>query len=165
MIDKILNFQRIEYRSKMSARKFKMRLESIFNQKGLKYNLSGKFTTERRFKATDKWTIGIYIRSFERDPAYLKGNVKDSEDGIVVDVIVRPNSIFTLFGFLFPVIGMIALISTNFGKTNEDGLGVGIGFVIFGLINYPIGNYLRNRLRNKLENYLDLERPLKKRND
>ncbi|SMO93561.1 hypothetical protein SAMN06265379_1207 [Saccharicrinis carchari] len=161
MIDKVLNFQRIEYRSKMSAQDFKSRLSSIFSQKGFKFNLSGKFTSEQDFKATDKWTIGIYIRSFENDPAYLKGKIKDSKNGVTVEVLVRPNSIFSLFGLLFPLIGMIALVSTNFGKTDEDALGVGIGFIIFGLICYPIGNYLRNRIRNKFEDYLDLARPEK----
>ncbi|MGQ1786013.1 MULTISPECIES: hypothetical protein [unclassified Saccharicrinis] len=160
MIDKILNFQRIEYESKMSIHDFKSRLSSIFDQKGFKYNLSGKFTTELDFKATDKWTIGIYIRSFENDPAYLKGKIKDSKEGIIVDVTVRPNSIFSLFGLLFPLVGLIALISTDFGKTDEEALGVGIGFIVFGLICYPIGNYLRNRIRNKFEEYLELKRPV-----
>lgn len=163
MIDRILNYQKIEYQSKLSAHEFKSRLNNIFNEKGYKYNLSGKFTSEKDFKAVDKWTIGIFIRSFENDPAYLKGKIKDSKDGIVVDVIVRPNSIFPIFGLLFPLVGVYALISTNFGKTDKDALGIGIAFVFFGLFCYPIGKYLRNRIRNKFEEYLRLERPMSKK--
>ena len=159
MIDRILNFQRIVYASKVSAADIKLRLNSIFNQKGYKYNLSGKFITERDFKATDKWTIGIYIRNFENDPAYLKGKIKETKEGTLIDVTVRPNSIFSIFGLLFPLVGTFALISSYFGKTDEEALGVGIGFIIFGLVCYPIGNYLRNRIRNKFEDYLELETP------
>jgi hypothetical protein len=163
MIDRILNYQKIEYQSKLSAHEFKSRLNNIFNEKGYKYNLSGKFTSEMGFKAVDKWTIGIFIRGFETDPAYLKGKIKDSKDGIVVDVIVRPNSNFSLFGLMLPLVGLYELISTSFGNADKDALGIGIGVIVFGLFSYLMGKYLRNRIRNKFEEYLRLERPMSKK--
>ncbi|MBK3519981.1 hypothetical protein [Carboxylicivirga marina] len=156
MIDKILNYQRVEYYCKLSAQDFKTRLSRVLNLKG--YNLSGKFTSDRDFKLSDAWTIGIFIQSFENDPAYLKGRIKDSKEGIIVDVLVRPNSIFSIFGLLFPLIGIYTLISSDFGKAAEGA----IFFIIFGLIWYLIGIYLKVRIRNKFEDYLGLERPNRK---
>jgi hypothetical protein len=159
MIDKIFNIERLEYKSNLSTQDFKNKLDTIFNQGtfNYKYNLTGKFINDYEFKATDKWTIGLYIRSFENDPAYLKGKIKATNSGIILNVTVRPNSIFSIFGFLFPIAGIFALFATGFGSTNEDGLIVGLAFVIIGLIFYPLGKFLRNRLRKKFEKYLDLK--------
>lgn len=160
MIDKILNIERLEYKSNLTTQDFKNKLDTIFNQGTFKfkYNLSGKFINNYEFKATDKWTIGVYIRSFENDPAYLKGKIKETGDGLILNVTVRPNSIFSIFGFIFPIAGIFAMFATGFGSTSEDGLIAGLTFILIGLIFYPLGRFLRNRLRNKFEQYLDLKR-------
>lgn len=154
LIDKIFNIERLEYKSNRKISIIKNRLDKIFNQGTLQYNLSGKFINDNEFQATDKWTIGLYIRSFENDPAYLKGKIDETSNGATIKVSVRPNSIFPIFGFLFPLLGIFALFSKS-----QDGLTVGLAFIASGLISYPIGKFLRVRLRNKFERYLDLKRP------
>jgi len=160
MIDKLLNIERINYKSNSSSQDFKRNLNNILNQGTFKfkYNLAGKFINDNEFKIIDKWTIGVYIRSFENDPAYLRGKIIEKENGITVKVSVRPNSIFPLFGFLFPILGLFAIFTTGFGQENNEGLFVGLFFIVFGIIIFPIGRLLRNRLRNKFEQYLDLKR-------
>lgn len=141
MIYRILNIERLEYKSNLTAPVFKNKLDKIFNQGTLKfkYNLSGKFINDFEFKATDKWTIGIYIRGFENDPAYLKGKITETSNGIIINITVRPNSIFLIFGFLFPIVGFFALFAPIFGNTTEDELMGSLAFIFIGLIFYSLG--------------------------
>lgn len=160
MINEIFNIETKEYKSTLNAQDFKNKLERIFKQGALtfKYNLTGSFINDDEFKAVDKWTIGINIKSFENDPAYLKGKIKETNDGTIITLTVRPNSIFLIFGFLCPFVGILTFVNSGFGSTNQDELIVGLGFIISGLISYLIGRYSRNRLRNKFEQYLDLKK-------
>lgn len=88
----------------------------------------------------------------------MKGKIKETSSGLILNVTVRPNSIFSIFGFFFPIAGIFALFATGFGSTTEDGLIAGLTFILIGLFFYPLGRILRNRLRNKFEQYLDLKR-------
>ncbi len=137
MIDKLIQTERFTYITSLKPEAFKAKLESIFNRKtfDFKYNLSGKFTDEYKFKATSKWTIGVYIRSFENDPAYLRGTINEHSKGSEIDVSVRPNSIFIIFGIVFPIIGIASLIN-GLGIGDEDAIFVGLFFPIMGGIWY-----------------------------
>ncbi len=135
MIDKILNIKRLEYKSTFAIQDFKNELDAIFSQGvfNFKYNLSGKFINNYEFKVTDKWTIGLYIRSFENASAYLKGKITETSNGIILNVLVRPNSIFSIFGLLFPILGIFILFEIGFGITTEDVKIVGFMFILVGL--------------------------------
>jgi hypothetical protein len=160
MIRKLLMVERVEYKSNLTAQNFKYKLEKIFNQGtfDLKYNLAGKFIGDTEFKVTDKWTIGIIIKNFEKDPAYLKGKMNETPQGLILEVSVRPNSVFPLFRIISPILGVFALFSTEFDSQTSDVKMIGLVFIVFGLAFYLLGKFLRYRLRNKFEQYLDLKK-------
>lgn len=156
--DKLIQLERFTYITNLSPDGFKSKLESIFNRKtfDFKYNLSGKFTDEYKFKATSKWTIGVYIRSFENDPAYLRGTIHNHSKGCKIEVSVRPNSIFMLFGIVFPIVGVTLLINgLNIG--DEESVFGGLFFALMGGFWYLVGKFLRRRLKRQFEEYLQVK--------
>ena len=94
----------------------------------------------------------MFIRNFEKDPAYLKGVIEDTREGVWINVLVRPNSIYTLFYIVLLLVGVIA----SFFSVNNDIQTIGT-CMIFSVFSYFLGFFYRNRLRNKFENYLGLK--------
>lgn len=160
MLEKLLNIERIIYRSSDSRQTIEAKLEKIFKNErlGFQHNISGKFISANEFKAADNWTIGVSIRSFEKDPAYLKGKIFDEGKGTILRIRVRPNSIFPLFSIIFPVGGFIAAFTSDFDSgLMEDGLP-SLVFILVGLISYWLGGLLKSRLKRKIELYLGLSK-------
>lgn len=76
-------------------------------------NLCGSFTAEFEFEMTPRWQFAI-IRSFEQKISYLDGKLLPDENGKACVVFsVRPNSIFSIFFFVFPLLGVLALMNSN----------------------------------------------------
>jgi hypothetical protein len=157
-IDLLLNREKLEYKSDLGAPDFKQKLDSIFSPDSFEvnYNLSGEFTGEFAFTATDKWTLGFYIRSFERDPAYLKGLIEEDGNGSVIYITVRPNYTFQLAAPGALLICLTEMTSSSSVFQGIDRIIAGLVMLLAGIVLYALGVFFRIRLRNKFEKYLGL---------
>lgn len=120
-----------------------------------KINLTGKFISDNEFELTPRWQA-INIRSYERELSFLKGKIYvDELNQTKVDFSVRPNSIFVIFFFIFPIVA----IFIYFSNTNEDYL---LPVLIFGiivpLICLGIGQISRNIIRDRFIETFNLKK-------
>jgi hypothetical protein len=151
MIEKILNIKKLSYSSTLNEVSLKKKIVGVFDQ-GTS-TLVGKFTNKNEFIVYDKWTIITwYVPNFKRKSAYLKGEIVESENGVKINVSIKPNSILSIFAILSSLIGVGLAITAD----NDQLLFAGLVFITVGIIYYLIGIYLTNRLRKNFEHYLDL---------
>jgi len=157
MIEKILNTRKIKYSSNLNVDQLKQKMEAIFMQNTSRF--VGKFTSQIEFDAYDKWSIiSWYLPNFKRKSAYLKGEILKSEQGTLLKLNLRPNTMLSVFPILFALIGISILIATNLNKENMQFLIIGAFFIVVGILYYSIGIFSRNRLQNNFEKNLDLQK-------
>ncbi len=157
MIEKILNTQKINYSSNLNGDNLKQKIEDIFKQSTL--SLVGEFTSQNEFAAFDKWSIiTLYVPNLKRKTAYLKGKILKSENGTLIKLNFRPNTVLSVFPILSVLIGLIIIIVAKLNNENTQFLILGLIFVLAGILYYSIGIFSRNRLRNNFEKYLDLQK-------
>ena len=158
MIQKILNIEEVSYSSNLNSEKLKKKIEDLFEQRTLR--LAGKLTSKNEFTAYDKWiVIGWNMPYLKRKAAYLYGKITKGENGSLIKLKVKPNSILPGFAFISTLIGVLftlkALLNTYDDKFF---LIIGSTFFVLGIIGYPMSTFLKNRLRNKVVKYLDLNK-------
>ena len=155
MIEKILSIKKLCYSSNLNAASLKKKIDGVFDE-GTS-TLIGKFTSKNEFTVYDKWTIITwYVPNFKRKSAYLYGEIVESENGVSINVTVKPNSILSIFAMLALLIGVVSTIAAGSNLENNQLLFLGLLFITVGILYYLIGMFLTNRLRRNFEHYLDL---------
>lgn len=152
LLPKQLWKEEFRYYSEKSVDGLKSDIQHLFEKSkdwNFSINLTGEFITEYEFKMTPNWQF-VDIQNFERKVSYLKGQLfQDELKRTCVTFTVRPNSIFLIFFFLFPVFGILALTNIN---TNGDtyniiaGLVFTLGLPVLMLI---VGHYTKQALKNR----------------
>ena len=158
MINKLLNIEEANYSSNLNEEDLKKKMKELFKEGAS--SMTGKITNENEFTAHDKQiVIGWSMPNLKRRAAYLKGKITPAENGILINLIVKPNSFLPLLAILFTLMGAIITSKALFNTVNDSFFLIfGIVFMTLGFIYYPLSTFLKNRLRNKIVNYLDLNR-------
>ncbi len=123
LLSKYIWKEELNYFSEKSVENFKKDIQQLFDNKKGRFssvNLTGEFISEFEFKMTPKWQL-VNIKNFETEISYLKGKIfSDENKKTTITFTVRPNSIFLIFFFLFPILGFLALTTRNLsGDINE----------------------------------------------
>lgn len=154
-IQKILNFEEINYTSNLNKDHFKQKLSELFSKKN---PISGKIINENQFTAYSKWNIiGWHMPYLRRKTAYLKGEILSKEKGTLIKLQIKPNSILPIFSILATLTGIVmtTLVLTN--RVNHKYFSImSLTFLAFGILYYPLSIFFRNQLRNKIVKKLDL---------
>ena len=136
------------------------KLDELFSlKKGLfkSPNLQGKFVDyPDTFFVTQKWWFA-HINNFEREPAILKGVItKTNENETIIEIAVRPNSIFLILFIFFLPFGIYGLYKA--AVTNElSATLVGLWTFIFALpVLYFFAKNYSNKLRRSFERYMSI---------
>lgn len=58
-------------------------------------NITGKLNEDNSFQLTHKWSFS-FIRWIETSPAYINGTIKTDNNRTVIQISIRPNSMFVL---------------------------------------------------------------------
>ena len=157
MIGKILNTQNIIYSSNLNGDNLKQKIQNIFEKSNLSF--VGKFTSQNRFSAADKWTyIKWYVPNFKRQTAYLNGEIIETGKETLIKLHIKPNPVVSIFPALTILIGLIFIIVAELNDDNATTLNFGLILIAVGILFYLIGMFLRNRLRNNFKKYLDLQK-------
>jgi 1,4-dihydroxy-2-naphthoate octaprenyltransferase len=97
--------------------------------------------------------------NLKRKAAYLKGKMTTGENGTLVKLKVKPNSILPIFAITTTLIGfLITIIAMSNAQDNLFFILLGSVCIALGMIYYPMSIWLKNRLRNKMVQYLDLSK-------
>lgn len=120
-------------------------------------NLTGEFTSEFEFKMTPKWQLAI-IKNFEREVSYLNGQLfADELKRTRVTFTVRPNSVFLIFFFLFPILGIFSLTTVTTGGLDESGI-VGLIFTFaVPAVMLLFGHFAKQGIKNRFVKTFDLK--------
>ena len=136
------------------------KLDELFSfKKGLfkSPNLQGKFVDyPDTFFVTQKWWFA-HIQNFEREPAILKGVItKKNENETIIEIAVRPNSVFLILFIFFLPFGIYGLYKA--AVTNElNATLVGLWTLIFALpVLFFFAKNSSNVLRKSFEQYLSI---------
>ncbi|SDG55710.1 hypothetical protein [Psychroflexus sediminis] len=157
MIGKILNTQNINYSSNLNGDNLKQKIQDIFEKNHLSF--VGKFTSQSRFSAADKWTyIKWYVPNFKRKTAYLNGEIIKTGKGTLIKLNLKPNPVVSIFPALTILIGLILIIVAEVNKDNATTLNFGLILIAVGISFYLFGMFLRNRLLNNFKKNLDLQK-------
>lgn len=152
LLPKQLRKEEFEYYSDKSVKAFRIEMEQLFEKTyGLNFsiNLVGEFVSEDEFKITPKWQF-IIIRHFERDAAYLNGKIiSQGKNSTLVKFSVRPNSIFVIFFFVFPVISVALLISYFNGDSGKTDMLVVIA--VFGIVTPLVSMLIARSVKNGIK--------------
>lgn len=145
--------------SDKSIEALKSEIQEIFDKKSRrsKYiNLKGEFTSSYTFKASPEWQL-IYIRNFERDVAYINGEIiQDEQLKTSVKFTARPNFIFPLFFFSFSLPG-INLFTTSNRINDKDSFQIGLFFIFIApIVMLFLGLLARNKIKNRFVNTFSL---------
>jgi hypothetical protein len=140
--------EEFQYYSEKSIEELKNQIQELFSVSQDKIggvNLTGAFTSEFEFEMTPIWQL-IRIRNFERSESYLKGRIfSDELNRTCVTFTVRPNSIFLMFTFLFPLFGLAVLTSDNVKSDKNDLKIVGFVFTLLVPAIMLVSAHLANR--------------------
>ena len=146
------------YYSDKSVDELQADIQLLFNGEwGFFVNLDGEFTSEHEFKMSPL-VQAMPIRWLETQQSFLYGSIQQNEaKRTVVTFSVRANSIFTVFFFLFPLIGLAtwnkdSTISAD--KINE----VALTFIFFvPSLMMAISYFLKRAIKNRFINTFDLK--------
>jgi hypothetical protein len=115
LLPKQIRKEEYHYYSDKSVEDLKTDIQQLFKEMegwSSSANLTGEFVSEYEFVMTPKWQLAT--RAFERETPYLDGQIfRNDLDITQVAFTVRPNSIFVIFFFAFPLFGFFALMSDN----------------------------------------------------
>jgi hypothetical protein len=145
--------EEFDYVSDKSVDSLKSDIQQLFDQtKGWNFpvNLTGEFISDNEFKMTPKWQL-VVIRNFEREISYLNGKIfQDEFKRTRVIFTVRPNSIFPIFFFLFPLFGLFALTNNNAGQQRSRILVVGVIFTfVVPIVMLVFGYFAKKGIKDR----------------
>ena len=150
---KILNIREVSYSSKLDIESVKNKIEKLYEQKKLR--LGGRFINKNEFTVYDKLVVvGWNMPNLRRKSAYVKGKIIAKEEGTILKLTIKPNSILPIFAIFSALIGITITLLTI--TENKFYLIFGLTFIALGTIYYPLSIFLRNRLHNKIVKYLYL---------
>lgn len=118
----------------------------------------GQFTSERRFEL-HYWSSFVYIKWFENKAAYISGELTEESDHTIVNLTIRPNSIFVFTFYIFSAIWLyfIFLAASNEKNRVLMLLIPPVSLTIFGgLISFL--TYYAGRKIRKIFNLQDVEK-------
>ena len=134
-------------------------LDTLFTERSGLFkspNLRGHFVEfPHSFAMTPKWSP-FTIKSFESRAAYLKGVVEDTANGkSVIEIAVRPNSVFGIIFIAFAMCGIYNLIVAFMSIGTKNNLYGGLLLLIAGLpIEVGMARVTAGGLRSEFEKYL-----------
>jgi hypothetical protein len=161
LIPKQIWKEEFDYYSEKSVEGLKADIQQLLEKtKGWNFsvNLTGEFTSEFEFQMTPKWQL-VVIMGFERKISYLKGHIfLDEFKRTRVTFTVRPNSIFLIFFFLFPMFGIIALATAANKDAIDEAriLGFILTFVAPALI-VAFGHFAKQGIKTRFIETFDLK--------
>jgi hypothetical protein len=125
-------------------------------------NLCGKFYSNKEFEVTPKWQL-TQIRIFgslERDVAYIRGRLLQSESSpsrTIIIFSVRPNLIFKFFFLAFPIFAFLGVFfNWDTSKRIESILVGSVFIVIVPIVMCLFGYYAKQNLKNRFVEYFGL---------
>lgn len=117
-------------------------------------NITGKFNEDDSFQLTHKWSFS-FIRWIETSPAYINGTIKTDDNRTLIQISIRPNSMFVLFFY-----GLIVYFIYNLFQPNifsDEVVVFKIIFIpFFNLILYAIMMSYTSGLRKNFEQAMHL---------
>lgn len=154
LLPKPISKEDFDYVSDKSVDSLKSDIQQLFDKsKGWNFsiNLTGEFTSDSEFKMTPKWQF-VHIRGGDSSEAYLNGRIfEDEYRRTRVKFTVRPNSIYPLFFFIFPLFGLLALTSDD--TRNKDVADI-VGLILMVVVVGPgsmllFGYFAKQRIKDR----------------
>ena len=137
LLPKPISTEEFDYVSGKSVDSLKSDIRQLFDKtKGWNFsvNLTGEFTSDSEFKMIPKWQFSR-IKGGESKEAYLNGCIFEDENKRTrVKFTVRPNSMYPLFFFIFPLFGLLALTSED--TRNKDVVDI-VGLILMVFVVFP----------------------------
>jgi len=154
LLPKPISKEEFDYVSDKSVDSLKSDIQQLFEKsKGWNFsiNLTGEFTSDSEFKMIPKWQMA-YIRGGESKIAYLNGQIfEDEHKRTRVKFTVRPNSMYPLFFFAFPLFMLLILINSD--KGNNDIVNI-VGTSLMAFVVIPgtmllFGHFAKQGLKDR----------------
>lgn len=158
MIQKLLKIEETTYTTNLSQNTIIEMINSLFEKKNM--GISGEVLKKNIFTAHDKMNvIGWNMPNTKRKAAYLRGKIsKGQNNQTLINLEVNPNTILPLFAIVSIFIGTVISLFARFNYSeNQFIFIIGLVFIAFGIIYYPLSILLKNRLRNKFVKFLKLK--------
>ena len=135
-------------------------MEQLFeNSKRIRVpvNLTGQFTAQYDFLITPKYQF-VTIQNFEQEMSFIRGHISmNKSNKSEISFTVRPNSIFVILFFIFPVFGIIAFMSNMYKSKLANSEIVGFIFTIgVPLLMLIFGHFAKRQIRTAFIKALDL---------
>lgn len=161
LLPKQICIEEFNYFSEKSVDGLKTDIQQLLDKtKGWNFsvNLTGEFTSEFKFKMRPKWQF-VIIKSFEREVSYLNGYIFiDELKRTRVTFTVRPNSIFLIFFFLFPVVGIFVLTTDNIQGDIDESRIVGLVLtLVVPALMLLFGHFAKQGIKNRFIKTFDLK--------
>jgi len=122
LLPRQISKETFDYISDKTVDSLKADIQRLFDKTSgwdFSINLTGEFTSDNKFKMIPKWQL-TYIRGAESKIAYLDGQIfQDEHKRTRVKFTVRPNSIYAIFFFAFPLFGVLVLTGDNINGVKE----------------------------------------------
>jgi hypothetical protein len=138
------------YSSDQTIDELKTDIENVLSKKWwqMDINLTGSFFAPYAFRMTPKWQLAVFSNG--GSTAYLNGEMITHENQTLVRFTVRPNSTFTLFFFIAPLLMIIVMINSGKILTDQNGLvAEGIFLVGVPVIMYFACVISKSALKNR----------------
>lgn len=119
-------------------------------------NITGKFNEDDSFQLTHKWSFS-FIRWIETCPAYINGELKTDNNRTIVQIRIRPNSMFVLSFYCLIVYFIYNLFQPNI-LSDEVAIFKIIFILFFNLFLFAIMMSYTSGLRKKFEKAMHLWR-------
>lgn len=157
LLPKLLWKEEYNYYSDRSVNELRNDIQLLFNEtdsQAASVNLTGEFISDTEFRMTPKRQF-LVIRNYEHETSYLDGQILLNElDKTQVTFTVRPNSIFAIFFFLFPVLGLLSLLFVNKGQPDRQSQFISLVFIVIAPVmmlgqSYYFKQSIRNRFIKK----------------
>lgn len=118
-------------------------------------DLSVKWTDDGVFYVEQEPLMSrFFIRHFEKGLAYLSGRLEVQNGSCVLNVKVRPNSIFSILGIVFTIGSLVLLMVSSMNNFAWEEVKGALIFLLVGTAHYAIGYFLRDRLKKRFESSL-----------
>jgi len=156
MINRILNTKEINYTSSLDKENLIIKLKSLFEQETIRLN--GKFISENEFSAYENMNIiGWYMPNLRRKSTYLKGEISQQNNIILIKLKVISNPILPISAIIFMLGGsLITFIALLTIQKESFFLFFGPTLTALGFLYYLLSITLRNRVLKKIVKYLGL---------
>ena len=154
----ILFTRRYKYTTHNSVDDVRTQIESILDRRWYDFsvNITGLFKTNGSFTLTHKWSLAI-IRWIETSPAYLNGTLSSEGNKTIMQISLRPNSLFVILFYLMTILFLFELFGGSLfvGQSKSFSL---LFFALFSVILFGMMQLFTIGLRNRFERILHLRR-------